>query len=72
MTENNQDYEIEYTDEVEYLNALCNVLDVMDKVDVMIMPKGAEGQKKRIIRNGLAIIDKIVGNIYKEYFEGEE
>lgn len=70
MTDENQEFEIDYTSEAEYLNALCNVLDVIDKVDTMT--KEADNQKKRIIRKSLAVMDKIIGNIYDGYFEGDE
>jgi hypothetical protein len=70
MAEQEQQFELDYTPETEYLNALCNVVDLMDKVDAMTKP--AQKRKERILDKSLDVIDKIVSGIHDSYFQADE
>jgi hypothetical protein len=67
-----QEFEIEYTTRLDYIQGAYFSLSAVDDIDVALMNKEDEKRIKRIRRKSLKIIDECLNELYDEIFESDE
>jgi hypothetical protein len=67
-----EQFEVEYTTRLDYINAAVLSLTSIGDIDAMIMNKSDEQRIKRIRRKSLRIIDECLCEMYDELFETDD
>jgi hypothetical protein len=66
------DLQVEFTSDLEYIQAAYFAISAVDDMDTAIMSKTDELRVKRIKRKALVIIDECLKCLYDEIIEGED
>lgn len=66
------DLQVEFTSDLEYIQAAYFAISAVDDMDTAIMSKTDELRVKRIKRKALVIIDECLKCLYDEIIEGDE
>jgi hypothetical protein len=67
-----QEFEVEFTSTIDYINGACMSFSTLSEVDTAIMSKADEQRVRRIRRKCLKIIDICIKEYYDELFENDE
>lgn len=67
-----QEFQVEFTSDLEYIQAAYFAISAVDDMDTAIMSKTDELRVKRIKRKALVIIDECLKCLYDEIIEGED